>query len=387
MDRDQSMKIAFMKLYFHPNHIPEYALFDNVPRNDVVFYGYVGPRIPGSSVEFIQKAEFLPLQYRYLIPETLSHIFFRRPPSTTTPTELLRLEESVRGSDVLISNELYSFITAQCARIRADVPSVRFVVEVWETLFGLPLHWIPSYFNNCVLSKTRSDRFIAHTLRAKEYLKKWGVADSKIAVIYPGVDIETFTPSARSKHDGFRFLFVGRFDEEKGLPLLLRAFYESFWGVDDVELWIRAKGDDSEISGLIQQISRRCKIKVLDFVSRAQLPALMGACDALCLPSSDKYLGPFKLWEEQFGFVLAEAMACGLPIIATSCGAIREVVGEHNLVVAQGDVRSLANAMKLLYRDEQQMREVSSANRDRAVAEFDITKQRQKVGQFLEELA
>ena len=113
----------------------------------------------------------------------------------------------------------------------------------------------------------------------------------------------------------------------------------------------------------------------------------MGACDALCLPSSDKRLGPLKLWEEQFGFVLAEAMACGLPIIATTCGAIREVVGEHNLVVAQGDIRGLANAMKLLYRDEQQAQEISLANRDRALLEFDITKQRQKVGQFLEELA
>ncbi len=363
------MKIAFTKLYFHPNHIPEYALFDDIPRNDVVFCGYVGPKIPGSSVEFIQKAEFLPLEYKYLVPETLSHIFFRRPPSTTTPTELVTLEESVRGSDVLVSNELYSFITAQCSRIRSEVPSVRLVVEVWETLFGLPLHWIPFYFNNCVLSKTRSDGFIAHTLRAKEYLRKWGVADKKMAVIYPGVDVETFAPSAKSK------------------PLLLKTFSSSFSGIDDVELWIRAKGSDSNVNSLIRQMSRLCNIKVLDFVSRERLPDLMGACDALCLPSSDKNFGPFKLWEEQFGFVLAEAMACGLPIIATSCGAIREVIGEHNLVVGQNDWHGLANAMKLLYHDEDEIIEISSANRRRAVAEFDIVKQRQKVAQFLEELS
>jgi glycosyltransferase involved in cell wall biosynthesis len=75
---------------------------------------------------------------------------------------------------------------------------------------------------------------------------------------------------------------------------------------------------------------------------------------------------------EGFGLPAAEAMACGMPVIATSAGALAEVVadGETGVIVRPGDERALAAAMASLLADRERCRAMGAAGRERVVERF-----------------
>jgi glycosyltransferase involved in cell wall biosynthesis len=81
-------------------------------------------------------------------------------------------------------------------------------------------------------------------------------------------------------------------------------------------------------------------------------------------------------WEEAFGYVVAEAMACGKPVVATRAGGLPEVVldGQTGFIVPRGDTAALAEKFVLLARDPALRERLGRAGRARAEAEFDVRK-------------
>jgi len=73
---------------------------------------------------------------------------------------------------------------------------------------------------------------------------------------------------------------------------------------------------------------------------------------------------------EGFGFPASEAMACGVPVIASSAGALPEVVGNAGILVPPGEPEPLAEAIKRLSEDKQLQRELGEAGRRRIQQEF-----------------
>jgi glycosyltransferase involved in cell wall biosynthesis len=70
------------------------------------------------------------------------------------------------------------------------------------------------------------------------------------------------------------------------------------------------------------------------------MPEVLNEMDVLVLPSRTG-----QYWKEQFGRVLVEAMACGVPVIGSSSGAIPAVIGEAGLVVPEGDIQGFRDAL------------------------------------------
>jgi glycosyltransferase involved in cell wall biosynthesis len=95
---------------------------------------------------------------------------------------------------------------------------------------------------------------------------------------------------------------------------------------------------------------------------------------ALYLAAADAFLFPTER-DEAFGLVLAQAMACARPVVASRTGAITEVVGEsgeYGMLIPPGDVAALAQAMRTLQGDEQLRRRLGKAGRRRVLEEYTI---------------
>jgi len=139
-----------------------------------------------------------------------------------------------------------------------------------------------------------------------------------------------------------------------------------------IEFWIVGKG---YLESLVNDYASKYPIRYLDFVNHERLPEIYRKCDIFCLPSKDRVKCGIKLWEEQLGFVLLEAMASGLAIVSTDCGCIPEIVGSDNLIIPSGAPDKLAAGLLDLSVNKEKCHEIGRNNRKRAERHFDAKKQ------------
>lgn len=192
----------------------------------------------------------------------------------------------------------------------------------------------------------RSDVVVVPGSASEEYIRKYAAPRLGIFVAPNAVDNEFFQrrgASRRSEGDGTtRFLFVGRFDESKGLDALIDAWPR---GRSDISLTMI--GDGPLLGQVEQRIVRenlRDVISIRGHQDREALADSYSQADVLVLPSL----------REPWGLVINEAMAAGLPVIASSAaGGTRDLVehGISGLIIPPGDVDALRNAVLRLADD------------------------------------
>ena len=96
-----------------------------------------------------------------------------------------------------------------------------------------------------------------------------------------------------------------------------------------------------------------------------RMPAFYRQLDALVLPSRTR-----PNWVEQFGRVLIEAMACGVPVIGSDCGEIPNVIGDAGLVFPEDDAPALRGHLEQLMRDAELWSSLSLRGRERVLTHF-----------------
>jgi glycosyltransferase involved in cell wall biosynthesis len=168
-----------------------------------------------------------------------------------------------------------------------------------------------------------------------------------------GVDVESFSPARDAAEQSqlpdrtLRVGYVGRIQEFKGVFTLLSAIGE----VTDASLTYVGGGEDTErLRAAIAARGCADRVVVRGFVDHDELPDLYRSFDVLVTPSHDM---PTVM--EQFGRVVVEAMAAGVPVVVSDSGALPEVVGDAGIVVPQGDARALAAVLEHL-RDSPELR-------------------------------
>jgi glycosyltransferase involved in cell wall biosynthesis len=249
--------------------------------------------------------------------------------------------------DILHSAETFHGFTVQCA-IMKKIFNSKLVVTCWENI-SYPDPSLKRSFGGSIVKKN-SDSFIAVTEKSKDALIVEGFADNKISVIPPGIDLERFKSYNSKLRDNFEediiILFVGRLTPEKGVIELLKAM-ETIWheeGKITSRLIICGNG---ELQNLVFQKMKQFPITYYDNFLYDSIPDLYNASDIFVLPSK-----PIERWEEQFGMVLVEAMACGKPVVSTKSGSIPQVVNpKASLLVNPGDPDDLRNAISELIND------------------------------------
>ena len=185
-----------------------------------------------------------------------------------------------------------------------------------------------------------SSAFLVPGSASADYLRTLGVADERIAVAPNAADTSVFERAAvdRSGRDETTFLYVGRFDAEKGLDVLLDAFAG---GVPGRLLLVGAGGIESELRARAAD-----RVVFLGRRGRDDLPPVYAEADVFVLPSLS----------EPWGMVLNEAATAGLALVATeAAGAAHDLIehGVNGFRIPPGDVGALADAMRRLAQDEE----------------------------------
>lgn len=179
------------------------------------------------------------------------------------------------------------------------------------------------------------------------------VDPARIEVVPPGVDLEFWQPGGPRPDGPLRILFVGGDFERKGGDLLLSAFQTLPRGVAELLLVTRSQ--------VPQQEGVRCFNNL-----RPNDPALIEL-----YRTSDLFALPTQA--EAFGIAAVEASASGLPVIATRVGGLTDIVadGETGFLIEAGDVKQLADRLRLLADDRALRQRLGAAARQRSVQRFD----------------
>lgn len=257
-----------------------------------------------------------------------------------------------------IEEEPYNVSTWQ-ALFHAKRVSAKTVVFSWQNI----LRKYPPPFSigeRWTLSNT--DHLLVGTESSGDVWRDKGYTGALSVVPQFGVDHELFVPTER-KRQPFTVGYVGRLVEEKGVELLLKAAAQLDF---DAKLLLVGGGPmQTSVIELAEELGISDRLNIVGQVDSSRMPALYHNIDVLVLPSLTR-----TNWKEQFGRVLIEAMASGVPVIGSDSGAIPDVIGEAGIIVSEGDLNQLREAIQRLHDDRQRYDALVIAGRERVVNHF-----------------
>jgi glycosyltransferase involved in cell wall biosynthesis len=232
--------------------------------------------------------------------------------------------------------------------------------------YPIPFRWIERYAMERSAGWICSGQLVAQTLGVRP------IYDRKpMACIPLGVDVERFRPNAEAGAAIRQALgwsegppvvgYLGRFVPEKGLELL-RSVLDGLptpWralflgggpGEAALRAWAERHGD---------------RVRVCTDVTHDRVPAYLNAMDVLCAPSQTT-----TTWKEQFGRMVVEAFASGVPFIGSDSGEIPHVVGDAGVIVGEKDVSGWVRAVAELLQNPPRRQELAGRGLERARMEF-----------------
>ncbi|MCL4397576.1 glycosyltransferase family 4 protein [Patescibacteria group bacterium] len=279
---------------------------------------------------------------------------------------LFGLENKLKNLDIAFCAETYYFYSYQCIKAK----NLGYVKKVISLVFeNIPFNnegiWGRRRLKQYVIKNT--DRFIAVTDRARDVLIEEGADPKKIVRLNPGVDLSIFRPQVESRimnHElgkkPIRLLTVGRLVPEKGIREMVAAFKKLHKEFPALEFTVVG-------SGPLESLLNVPGITHLEKVKFEDMPKIYNSADIYI-----HYPVGSKTWLEQFGFVLTEAMACGLPVVALNKGSVGEVVGEGGILVENR--KQFEEVLERLIKNKQQRRILGKKSLNFARKNYDVKK-------------
>jgi glycosyltransferase involved in cell wall biosynthesis len=213
----------------------------------------------------------------------------------------------------------------------------------------------------------RVDRVIAQCRDEVQELVALGVARSRISIVPSGVDSHRFTPHGPvvpREDGGYRVLTVGRLVPRKGFQDVIRALP---WAPEAHCVVVggppgRSAGDDPlgrQLLASAADAGVADRVRLVGAMSREEMPAWYRSADLLVAAP----------WYEPFGLTPLEAMACGVPVVATDVGGLRDTVvdGVTGELVPPRDPKRLGRTVRRLLRDPARRLSYGTAAVDRTL--------------------
>jgi glycosyltransferase involved in cell wall biosynthesis/GT2 family glycosyltransferase len=214
---------------------------------------------------------------------------------------------------------------------RSRAPYVLYSAQNLEKRYPVPFRWI----ERRALRGAAAAYVCNH--EAGEILARKGLTAPALYIPL-GVDIQLFSPATRGVPGSKKVLgYVGRLERHKGVDTLLRALV----GREEWRLQVSGDGPQrAELEKLAEVLGIAARVRFLGHAAGHVLADRYRELDVIAVPSL-----PWPGWSEQFCRVAVEAMASGVPVVASATGAIPDVVAGAGLLVEPGDPAALARGI------------------------------------------
>ena len=214
---------------------------------------------------------------------------------------------------------------------------------------------------------TQLNRIICPSNQAKaDVIEEFKVNKENVDVVLNGIDLDSFNRDDNVEKKPYRIITTASADVPlKGLKFLIEAMTEIIDEIPAAHLVVlgraKKKGD------IIKQISRlnlEDKISFHSGLSQSEVVSLYSSSHICVIPSL----------YEGFGFGAGEAMACGLPLISTQSGGLKEVIGQDAVIIESESSKAIVKAVKDLFSNKEKQLALSRAGRKRMEDEFNWIK-------------
>ncbi len=256
--------------------------------------------------------------------------------------------------DIVHAQSLYIAIPALVSKRFLKIPYL-----VWGRGSDV---YLPNRFTK-LTAKTilkNADSVLALTKEMKRVMQV--IYDREIAVVPNGIDLNEYTarlPAREVEGCKKRILFVGRLHPVKGVQYLLQAMKIVHEEMPEARLILVGDGEERDIlESLTDNLGIRGCVEFVGKVPHEMIPDYMYHADVFVLPSLS----------ESFGIVNLEAMACGLPIVATRVGGLPDVIedGVNGYLVGTREPREIAERLLMVMQNDEMQEEISTNNREKA---------------------
>ena len=213
-----------------------------------------------------------------------------------------------------------------------------------------------------------ADHILADSMSTKDdIVKQLNVRAERISVVplaadqsfrpLPAADVQKVLSDWGLVPDGY-LLFMGTIEPRKNLLRLLQAAQLAGSRIGPLVIAGADGWGSDEVAGHIQRLQRAGRLTYLGYVPDSARRALINGARGFVYPSL----------YEGFGLPVLEAMACGIPVLASNVSSLPEVVGDVGVLVDPQDVDAIAREMARLWQDEALRRELAARGLERARA-------------------
>ncbi|MGB5631500.1 MAG: glycosyltransferase [Waterburya sp.] len=273
------------------------------------------------------------------------------------PWKIRQVIQDFKPDVIQVEEEIFSLCALEVA-FWAKLSRIPMVVFGWENQqrsLSLFRRWVRDF----VMGAT--NLFLAGNQDGAKVMRNWDYQGKIEIMPQMGVDIDLFAPSKKEQQDKFNIGFLGRIAPEKGLDILFTAI--SQLKQQDLDFKVTLCGSGESEADLRQEAKKQLiseQVVWRGAVRHEVAPIELGKFDVLVLPSRT-----IASWKEQFGHVIIEAMAMGIPVIGSSCGEIPHVIGFKDLVFPEGNPVALAEILKRIICDRNWREEMGNYGIDR----------------------
>ena len=199
-----------------------------------------------------------------------------------------------------------------------------------------------------------------------DVIEELKVNEENVNVVLNGIDLDSFTRDERVELKPYRIITTASADVPlKGLKFLIEAMTEIIEEIPEAHLMVlgRAK-EKGDIAKQISRLNLEEKISFRSGLSQSEVVSLYLSSHICVIPSL----------YEGFGFGAGEAMACGLPLISTQSGGLKEVIGQEAVIIEAASSEAIVKAVKDLFSNKEKQLALSRAGRKRMEKEFNWMK-------------